>query len=62
MLEAQLPGASFTYTTVVTHGELGFLEWTADGPAARVRDGADSFLVRDGRIVMQTIHYTVEAD
>ena len=35
-------------------------EWTADGPTARVRDGADSFVIRDGRIVVQTIHYTVE--
>ena len=45
---------------MVAHGEVGYLEWTADGPTARVRDGADSFVIRDGRIVAQTIHYTVE--
>lgn len=28
--------------------------------AAQVRDGADSFVVRDGCIAVQTIHYTVE--
>lgn len=60
LLDAQLPGASFEYTTVVSQGEVGYLEWTADGPTARVRDGADSFVIRDGRIVAQTIHYTVE--
>ncbi|MBV8349923.1 MAG: nuclear transport factor 2 family protein, partial [Mycolicibacterium sp.] len=27
---------------------------------ARVRDGADSFVIEDGWIVAQTIHYTVE--
>jgi len=26
-----------------------------------VRDGADSFVIEDGWIVAQTIHYTVEA-
>lgn len=32
----------------------------ADG--ARVSDGADSYLIRDGKIAAQTIHYTVERD
>ncbi|MEZ5239320.1 MAG: nuclear transport factor 2 family protein [Microthrixaceae bacterium] len=60
LLAAQLPDASFEYTTVALHGEVAFLEWTARGRGARVRDGADSYLIRDGRIVAQTIHYTVE--
>jgi len=60
LLDAQLPGATFEYTTVLVHGDVAFLEWTAVGPTARVRDGADSFVIRDGRIVAQTIHYTVE--
>jgi hypothetical protein len=25
-----------------------------------IRDGADSYVIRDGKIVAQTIHYTVE--
>lgn len=29
------------------------------GARPGVDDGADSFVVRDGRIVAQTIHYTV---
>ncbi len=60
LLEAQLPGATFEYTTVLVHGDVAFLEWTAAGPATRVRDGADSFVIRDGKIAVQTIHYTVE--
>lgn len=60
LLDAQLPGSTFEYTTVLVHGDVAFLEWTADGPTARVRDGADSYVIRDGRIVAQTIHYTVE--
>ncbi len=60
LLEAQVPGGSFEYTTVLVHGDVGFLEWTADGPTARIRDGVDTFVIREGRIAVQTIHYTVE--
>ncbi|MEV4521969.1 MULTISPECIES: nuclear transport factor 2 family protein [Micromonospora] len=60
-LSAELPGAHFTYTTVLTEDRIGFLEWTADAPGARVRDGADSYVIEDGWIVAQTIHYTVES-
>lgn len=33
---------------------------TAEAEHSRVRDGADSFVIEDGWIVAQTIHYTVE--
>lgn len=42
-------------------GEMAFLEWTAASKKAIVEDGADSYLIRDGRIVAQTIHYTISA-
>jgi hypothetical protein len=32
-------------------------EWTGLGDKTRVDDGADSYLVRDGKIVAQTVHY-----
>ncbi len=60
MLERELPGGSFEYVTRQVEGDVGFLEWTGRSPRARVRDGADTYVVRDGRIVAQTIHYTVE--
>lgn len=59
-LSDELPGATFRYPTVLADGDVGFLEWTATSEHAEVRDGADSYVVRDGRIVAQTIHYTVE--
>jgi hypothetical protein len=59
LLQEQLPGCTFHYITKEVEGEVAFLEWTADSPRARVEDGADSYLIRDGRIVTQTIHYTV---
>lgn len=62
LLRQQLPNARFTYTTKVVRGEIAFLEWTAEADGARVSDGADSFIIRGGRVVAQTIHYTVEAE
>jgi hypothetical protein len=60
LLGEQLPGGRWTYRTVMAEGELGFLEWTAEADnGARVEDGADSYLIRDGRIRAMTIHYTV---
>lgn len=60
LLREQLPGATFEYPTRVVAGEMAFLEWTGRSERAEVRDGADSFLIRDGRIVAQTVHYTVQ--
>jgi hypothetical protein len=59
-LQGELPNCSFHYGTQLVEGEVAFLEWTAEADGARVRDGADSYLIRDGRIIAQTIHYTVE--
>lgn len=60
LLQRQLPDAQFTYKNVQLEGEVGFLEWTATASnGSTVEDGADSFVIRGGKIVAQTIHYTV---
>lgn len=60
LLADQLPNGRWTYTNIMVEGELGFLEWTAEADnGARVEDGADSYLIRDGQIHAMTIHYTV---
>ncbi|MGQ9365106.1 nuclear transport factor 2 family protein [Azospirillum sp. ST 5-10] len=59
-LRRELPDARFSYDTVAMENGVGFLAWKGRGAnGARVEDGADSYVVRDGRIVAQTIHYTV---
>lgn len=60
LLEEELPDAPYVYTTRQVAGRVAFLEWTAEAEHTRVRDGADSFLIEDGWIVAQTIHYTLE--
>lgn len=59
LLRQELPDAKIDYRTALVEGDVAFLEWTADSAGAHVRDGADSFLIREGLIVAQTIHYTV---
>lgn len=60
LLAKQLPGGRWRYRTVMAEGDMGFLEWTGEGEnGARLEDGADSFLIRNGRIQAMTIHYTV---
>ena len=60
LLAEELPDAPYTYTNRFVEGRFAFLEWTSEATEARVRDGADSFVVEDGWIVAQTIHYTIE--
>lgn len=60
LLRKELPNARFKYRTRLVDRNIAFLEWTARADGAKVEDGADSFVIRDGRIVAQTIHYTVE--
>ena len=61
MLGEELPEhRSFEYTYRVVEGRIGFLEWAYEDANVRVRDGADSYLIEEGKIVSQTIHYTVE--
>jgi hypothetical protein len=60
MLMQELPNPRFEYRTQLVHADMGFLEWTADADGARVEHGADSYLIRSGKIVVQTIHYSVQ--
>lgn len=60
LLSEELPDAPYVYTNRLVEGRVAFLEWTAEAEHTRVRDGADSFVIEDGWIVAQTIHYTVE--
>lgn len=60
-LQRELPAAHFAYPTQVVEGDVAFLEWTAATAATQVQDGADSSVIREGRIMAQTIHSTVQA-
>ncbi len=58
-LERLLPGVEFAYEQTVLEGDYAFLEWAAYRDGAQAALGADSFVIRDGRIRMQTVHFRV---
>jgi len=59
-LFAELPRPRFDVRTRILDGEVLFLEWSATADGSRADDGVETFLVRDGEIVLQTVHYTVQ--
>ena len=59
-LSHQLPRARFDYKTRLVDGEVGYLLWSAESDGLRVPEGADSYVIRNGRIVMQSIYYRLE--
>ena len=58
-LEKYVGNMPFEYNHTLIKGDYAFLEWTAKGDGAAVYDGADSFVIKNGKIILQTIHYTV---
>ena len=56
-LGLQLPDAELQFPTKLVEGEHAFLVWKARSQRFEVDDGADSFVIRGGRILAQTIFY-----
>jgi hypothetical protein len=44
---------------VIVERDVGFLKWSAESDTYLVTDGADSYVIQDGYIRAQTIHYTL---
>nr|KEP23520.1 hypothetical protein DA06_07720 [Georgenia sp. SUBG003] len=60
LLSSYLGPGAFRYEALMVEGDFGMLRWSGRSPQVRVRNGVDSFVVRDGRIVAQTIYYAVQ--
>jgi hypothetical protein len=58
ILDSYVSAADYSYDDVVVADDYALLRWSAEGHEVIVHDGVDSFVVRDGRIVVQTIHYS----
>lgn len=56
-LAEQLPDGKFEFVAKQVNGPYALLIWRARSDRFRAVDGADSFVIEDGRIQMQTIHY-----
>jgi hypothetical protein len=58
-LQRDCAGNDYEYDEVLVNDEVGMLVWSARCPEGTITDGTDSYVVRDGRIAVQTIHYHV---
>jgi hypothetical protein len=56
-LAEQLPNGRYEFLKKQVRGPYALLIWRARSDGVRAVDGADSFLIEDGKIRMQTIHY-----
>ncbi len=59
LLRSQVPDCAVAYRLRLIEDGIGLLEWSADSAAGSVRDGVDSYVISDGLIRAQTIHYTL---
>jgi hypothetical protein len=60
ILKKYMPGGSWEYRVRLVDGDYAFLQWVGRSAEGKVVcDGADSFVIRDGRIVFQSIYFTV---
>jgi hypothetical protein len=58
-LMEEVPSGEWRYVQRLVAGRMAFLEWTVEAGPFRVPDGADSYLIENGKIQAQTIHYTL---
>jgi hypothetical protein len=54
-------GHEYCYHMTVVDDRMAMLEWSAVGHEMRIVDGVDSYLIEDGVIKAQTIHYRVRS-
>jgi ketosteroid isomerase-like protein len=59
-LLGDVPNADWDVPTQIFDGDVLFIEWSAKAESTFVEDGVDTFLFRDGEIVLQTVRYTLQ--
>jgi ketosteroid isomerase-like protein len=59
-LLSDVPNAEWAVPTQIFEGDHLFIEWSAAAANTHVEDGVDTFMFRDGEIILQTVRYTVQ--
>jgi hypothetical protein len=59
VLMKALPAAKIECFNKLIDREFAFLEWSAKTDSVELTEGADSFVIREGKIRFQSIHYKV---
>jgi hypothetical protein len=61
-LEEQLPDARLEFVATQVSDRFALLIWRATSDRFDAMEGADSFVIEDGLIQLQTIHYRLERE
>ena len=59
ILNRHVPEGNYHNNTKHVHEDTAFLVWSAQTESVSIQNGADSFVIRDGLIRVQTIYYTL---
>jgi SnoaL-like domain len=59
-LTLEVPGAEWEVPTQIYEDDIRLLEWKATSAGAKVEDGIDTFVFRDGLIRVQTVRSTLQ--
>ena len=60
MLRTLLPTYKYKFDSLLVHNDIAFEEWEAESPDVVVKDGIDAFIIKNGKIRVQTIYYLAE--
>lgn len=60
VLHRLLPTEEYRVSSLFVHNEIAFEEWEGDAPGVSVKQGIDAFIIKKGKIVVQTIYYEPE--
>ena len=55
------PGSSFELLQQIIEGEVVYIVWSAESSGYNIPLGTDTFIIRDGKIVTQTLAAQIEA-
>jgi len=59
-LLSDVPRATWDLPTQIYEDDILLLEWKADSGKAKVEDGIDTFVFKDGLIRVQTVRYALQ--
>lgn len=59
-LHRYLPDLDFDIVRRHVHEPYVLLEWSGRSGDRKAHDGADTFVIRDGLIIAQTIHFSID--
>jgi hypothetical protein len=58
ILNKLVPTSKYKMDNLVFNKDNAFEAWSVDADGVKVTDGIDAFIIRDGKIQVQTIYYT----